>query len=162
MALNELDGQTTLSDSTTTNYHELVFPEELRGITVSGCLGLLGASVARSHGAECQWLRRAADGGACILLRPFWRARLCERRRDEASAGGSQVTGDCEARRRWAMQGVEWLIAVAARQTGGGRGGGLGRGEGVGRVVVDAGVVGGGWWVYRVGVDGGVCESGRV
>ena len=30
MALDELDGQTTLSDSTTTDYHELVFPEELR------------------------------------------------------------------------------------------------------------------------------------
>lgn len=30
MALDELDGQATLSDSTTTDYHELVFPEELR------------------------------------------------------------------------------------------------------------------------------------
>jgi hypothetical protein len=30
MALDELDGQTTLSDSTATNYHEFVFPEELR------------------------------------------------------------------------------------------------------------------------------------
>jgi len=29
MALDELDRQTTLSHSTTTNYHELVFPEEL-------------------------------------------------------------------------------------------------------------------------------------
>jgi hypothetical protein len=65
-------------------------------ITVSGSLGL-GASVARSHGTECQWLRRAVGSGACILLTPFWRTRLCEseRRRDEASAaGGSQVTGD--------------------------------------------------------------------
>jgi hypothetical protein len=30
MALDELDGQATLSDTTTTDYHELVFPEELR------------------------------------------------------------------------------------------------------------------------------------
>lgn len=48
-------------------------------ITVSGCFGL-SASVARSHGAECQWLRRAAGGGACILLTPFRRTRLCEKR----------------------------------------------------------------------------------
>lgn len=68
-------------------------------ITVSGCLGL-SASVARSHGAECQWLRQAAGGGACILLTPFRRTRMCEGREDEASAGGSQITRDCEARRR--------------------------------------------------------------
>ncbi len=30
VALDELDGQTTLSDTTTTDYHELIFPEELR------------------------------------------------------------------------------------------------------------------------------------
>jgi hypothetical protein len=30
MALDELDGQTTLSDSTTADYYELVFPEDLR------------------------------------------------------------------------------------------------------------------------------------
>lgn len=30
MALDELNGQTTLSDTTTSNYHKLVFPEELR------------------------------------------------------------------------------------------------------------------------------------
>lgn len=62
-------------------------------ITVSGCLGL-SASVARSHAAECQWLRRAAGGGACILLTPFRRTRLCEEREDESCAGGSQVTGE--------------------------------------------------------------------
>ena len=39
---------------------------------------------------------------------------------------------------------------------------GLRRGEGVGRVVVDAGVAGGGRRVYRVGVDGDVCVCMRV
>lgn len=31
VALDELDGQTTLSNTTTTDYDELVFPEELHG-----------------------------------------------------------------------------------------------------------------------------------
>lgn len=30
VALDELDGQTTLSHTTTSDHHELVFPEELR------------------------------------------------------------------------------------------------------------------------------------
>lgn len=82
-------------------------------ITVSGCFGS-SASVARSHGAECQWLRRAAGGGACILLTPFRRTRLCEKREmrraravrksresEERDGDGDARDGrDCSRRRR--------------------------------------------------------------
>jgi len=39
VALDKLDGQTTLSDTTAADYHELVFPEELQRFTVSRDLG---------------------------------------------------------------------------------------------------------------------------
>jgi hypothetical protein len=87
VALDKLDGQTTLSDTTATDYHELIFPEELQKLIVSRGLGLLGASVARSHRAQSHWRRPAVGGGACILSTPFQGRRMCSKRREVEASG---------------------------------------------------------------------------
>jgi len=52
VALDKLDGQTTLSDTTATDDHELVFPEELQRFTVSRCLGVGHQRCTVAQGAE--------------------------------------------------------------------------------------------------------------
>jgi hypothetical protein len=87
VALDKLDGQTTLSNTTATDDHQLVFPEELQKFTVSRGLGLLSASVARSHRAQSHWRRPAVGGGACILSTPLLERRVCSKRREVEASG---------------------------------------------------------------------------
>lgn len=58
VALDELDGQTTLTNTTTTDDYELVFPKELgsHGQSMSRCEGLGTGGRLQSHKAACQWL----------------------------------------------------------------------------------------------------------
>jgi hypothetical protein len=171
VALDKLDGQTTLSDTTATDYHELIFPEELQKFIVSRGLGLLGASVARSHRAQSHWRRPAVGGGACILSTPLRRRRMCSKRREVEASGRFASHGRlkgrsvCDGRMRRRGKGCDLQGVCSAgttvrregeREMESRRGGRIGQRESVEQVYV----VACGWVCERLagGVDG-VCRD---
>lgn len=121
VALDELDGQTTLSDTTATDYDELVFPEELR-CSLSADVSWFEAPVLHGRTGKCQWLRRAAGGGACILLTPLRRTRMCSEGRENEASGRFASHGR--------LKGIDRAKATA-RQGMRSRRGEYGRGAGV-------------------------------
>lgn len=153
VALDELDGQTTLSDTTATDYDELVFPEELR-CSLSADVSWFEAPVLHGRTGECQWLRRAAGGGACILLTPLRRTRMCSEGR------GNEASGRFASRGR--LKGIDRAKATA-RQGMRSRRGESGRGATVwaetGRCSVRYEYAGGAEGVCDVG---GICDVAVV